>query len=246
VRLLDRLPYNKCPPYIRLWLDLNQFHWSTSFLYLRCQIKMPKRFRRRKKRRGRGTATRALRLAKMALSAQERKFHVMQAFSAGLDSDGFLFRFTDITQGISDTQRVGDSLKVISLNLSYLIENSSTTLALYARVIVFWDKQNQVTSAADLLQTTGSIQVINSYKAWDTRFRSNVLFDRVHKLSMRGLDNSIARVRTTLKVRKHIQYIAGGAIADTGGLKMIVLSEEPAPAVNIGMNYYARVQFVDG
>lgn len=205
------------------------------------------RFSRRKSRKSRkqSVAHRALRLAKRALSVQEMKFLDIVTAVNGLNSTGTLLELNLVPQGLADTSRVGDSLRMESMKIHYILENVDSSIAHYARVIVFYDKPNDISTSSQLLQHVATVQVINSAKQYDNRFNSNILYDRVHTLAAQGRQTSKSRTKKTIRIGKFTQFVSGTTGIDTGALKIIMFSEEPSPAANVNIDFTFRLKYKD-
>lgn len=188
------------------------------------------------------TAYRAFKMAKSLKDAVnvEYKRHNTQLSQADVDYDGSIYYLNQISQGDTDLTRDGDSVKIQNLNLRYNIASSSQT---FARVIVFWDKQDQIVNPGDFLETVGSGYAPNSAKNYDNRFRTKTLYDRKHNLSVGGGLQNI--VDTVIPINLHTQFYAGTTGIRTGALKILMISER-TPATNIcafsGLSY---VTFTD-
>lgn len=161
--------------------------------------------------------------------SQELKYVSIMTDDTDVVYNPVIYLVSDIDQGLSDSQRVGDAvlMKDLDVRLNVLHDNSSAT---GIRLIFFIDKQNTITSASDLLVTTGSDEALVSHYVWDNRKQFTVLYDSV--LEVDGTYKSKLCRHFNIPINKRMQLDAGTATVNTNALKCIYLSEVAPAAGN--------------
>lgn len=162
------------------------------------------------------------------------------------DYNGTIVEVNTPAQGIADNQRIGDSIKVQSITIRGQVTNVNTANILNnVRVMLVWDDQNQISTIADLLETTGSYQVVFSPKHYDKRFRSNILYDQLFTVSTHlGSQAFFRDFEISLPINRHTQFNAATTNINTGSLKFILISGNVTSNLPI-VNWYARMSFTD-
>ncbi len=176
----------------------------------------------------------------------EHKFFDTVLSIRPVDFNGFILPLTLIPQGDGDQSRDGDSLKL----MSYTFRGYGTIGAVNAtlRIIIFWDKQDQITNPVDILDTNyvGTNNAPNSPKSHDRRFRTKILHDKIYNLTNTG-GNSRIKFKNYNKVLRRIQYNNGTTNALTGSLKMLYISDvsDVTPGDEPNVFVVHRVVFID-
>lgn len=158
------------------------------------------------------------------------------------DTTGSIQTVCNPAQGTSVTQREGDSIKMKNLTLrgqfdqSNAMNNNSV-----CRIIVLIDKENAITTLANLLQITGNANVVNSPKLEDTKYDSRILLDKTYVTS---LAYPIRQFDEVITIDEHTHFTAGTATVANNALKIFAFSNigvVTAPLVN----YLAKVTYLD-
>lgn len=145
-----------------------------------------------------------------------------------------------IPQGVGESQRVGDSLKIQNLTMRFNIQR--TTADCFARVMLIWDKQNSTTSGSDVITGLSTLNATNGPKNYDKRFQTQVLYDKVFNINA---NHPQQYEDIVLQIDQHTQYVAASTTVNTGALKLLYLSNIAAGATCPNMNYYARMTYTD-
>lgn len=154
---------------------------------------------------------------------------------------------TEVTQGVGTTQRVGDELKVVALDLRYAaaVTTGGATVPALARIIVFqWLQDTAATAptlATVLLNTgTASDYPLSPYNADTVRSGYlGVLYDRTF-----GVSNLLpVAEHVRISVNKHIRFNAA-ATTGTGKIYIMYLSDQAASNATDG-SYVCRTVFDD-
>ena len=151
--------------------------------------------------------------------------------NASVSFSGYLAQLNNISQGITDSTRVGDSCKIQNLVFRTLLARNGADAQM--RLILFWDKQAKVTSSSDILQNTGTIFSPLSPKNYDKRFQTKILYDKVFNLNT---DNPMRSLDLVIPINQHTQYNGATNLVNTGYLGVLFISNINT-ANNPTMNY---------
>lgn len=194
------------------------------------------------------TANKALRLARKVANLVniEFKYKDTSLSQTAFDWSGSIATLNNPAQGQTDTTRIGDSIKVQSLKIRGTVNNASgANITSNCRLIVFWDEQEQISTAADLLENTASTVTPFSPKHYDKRFRSIVLFDQMVTMSsVSGSNSAFRNFEIELPIGKHTQFSAASTTINTGALKFLYISDLVTSNLPT-ITYYARVFYTD-
>lgn len=173
----------------------------------------------------------------------EEKYFDTSSTGQTADYDGTLHYLFQPAQGDGDVSRDGDSCKILTSAIRFTC-TAHASIDTWIRVIVFWDKQNTISTGADLLETTGSSAAVYSWRDYDKRFHAKVLFDQRYLLTTDEVGGTQYVTKDlNFNIGKHCQFEAGTTTPNTGVLKIMFISDQQT---NIpGYSFYARTIFVD-
>ena len=154
--------------------------------------------------------------------------------------NGTLYTLCTPAQGSGATGRNGDSIKMKALTLRGLIDFNTSGLAEMVRLIIFIDKQNVVTTGAQMLQYTGVYMATNSPKNEGNKFDTKILYDKCFPVS---LYKPQYKFETVIKLNSHVHFAAGTSTIENGALKMLFISQSPVNSPRF--SFISRVTFVD-
>lgn len=187
--------------------------------------------------------------------AEEIKYHVTNNnLFINQVAAGVLHDLSITSQGASDIQRIGDKIRLKSLNINYDIRAVASET--YVRVMVIQWREDSTTSTPTLssvLQTPaysgGQIEPILSTLQHDgvKMGKFTVLYDRVHNLKFNAQfgqpEKQIVNKKISLKyAAKHLQYL-NGTSAGTNKLYMLMTSSDPLN--NADMRLHTKLTYTD-
>lgn len=220
---------------------------------------MPYKKRYTKKRNGRpgyracgkmvySDAAKALAMAKYLKGVVNVEFknHDIQATSDALAITPAITQLTNIAIGDTTNTRDGSNLKLVSLLFNYTLISSASAVSTHVRVMLVHDRQTNeaIYAIADLLADTSANDNIVSPRNLDNGHRFNVLYDRVHSLSVGG--NSTKNYKFFKKLQLKIRYDnAAAAITSLtqSSLSLVTMTNEPTNVPVITHNI--RLRYVD-
>lgn len=186
--------------------------------------KYKRAYRRRPRRRyGNTWASNSIGLAKTALktakwvaglvNAEAKDYYINQTSFATTNTGSTRTSLNGgITQGTADGQRTGDSIKVKTVTIrGDLSRNGADDIV---RIIVYWDKENTSTGS-NLLQYTGSSQVVNSPKNDDKYYQTRFLTDRKYIINTQ---NPNKQFKIVIPVNAHSKYNNSTNTIENGSL----------------------------
>lgn len=152
--------------------------------------------------------------------------------SSAPDWTGSIYTLNAVPQGDTDASRDGDSLKVQKLEIAGHLNIHASASSTIVRMILFWDKANDISSVTQFWDNTSTAYAVDSTKLWDNRFDTRVLWD--YKFTM-DLTNPVAIVKQVQNVGLHTQFSAGSTTINTGALKLMIISDQQTntPSINL-------------
>lgn len=168
--------------------------------------------------------------------------------SATYSYNGTLRDLSAITVGDTEQQRDGQSVKPLNLTVRGLLTGDSSGANCQIRVIIFRMKQeNGVTpTAADILENTGSANVIFSPKNYTDRFRSNILHDQVYCINQQlSTIASTKYFEKVIKMNGHISFDGTGTTRENGGIYMFIFSNRAPASAEPTVSFTSRLTFTD-
>ncbi len=193
-------------------------------------------------------AAKALALArgvKRLLNVEIKNFDTQQT-TVAVSVTPIILEISNIPQGDTTITRDGAQCKVLSIELSYQInQNASATISSF-RIMLVCDKQTNeaVYSSGDLLQDLTQNDAIVSPRNLDNTRRFQVLYDRVHTFSSSGTRIFVTKKR--FKLNKILRFDANtSSIADLteNSLSLFMLSSESSN--HVAITSFTRLRYVD-
>lgn len=176
----------------------------------------------------------------------ERKF-VNRAFNLSPDTTGTISKFMDTAPapGTSDIQRIGDRIRLTSLDMRYTLIHADNTN--FTRVIIFqWkdDDSNYTPVLTDVIVGGGNAMVQPIRHDQRKAGMINVLYDRVHGQSLNGSNAAIFRKKFfTRGFARDIQFI-NATQKGVNQLYLLAISDSGA-ATHPTLDLYMRLNYTD-
>ena len=121
-------------------------------------------------------AKKALKITKKLQAGVEKKHYDLNfngPISLTDNSVGPVALNTNIPQGTTDSQRIGDKIQMLGMRFKISVYwNDSELDCSLCRFIVIYDKEDSIVTASDFLSITGTNNVVNSPYFVDNRHRS--------------------------------------------------------------------------
>lgn len=169
----------------------------------------------------------------------EYKFQDYAAAGTTIDNVGFLNVPILPPQGVAESQRVGDSLKIQHFNMRFVL--TRVTNDAVVRLIVYWDPQSKTSTGADILQNTGTSAAPIQPKNYDKRFQTRFLHDQTYVLNSNA---STINAEVSIEVNEHMQFAAGTTTTTAGALKYLFISSNTG-VTSPTVTYYSRCTYTD-
>lgn len=177
----------------------------------------------------------------------ETKYVGRSSASSSIDSSGNLWDISDIPQGLTDSNRVGDQVRVTDVELRYSATVAASGVPVQLRVILLqWNDLYDATTGLptydDILTSTynATINACNSAYNHDNRGTFRVLSDRTHSLSASNVTQAKITFRNVLR---KIKFHSGSTYYGTGKILLfmtsndITLSDRPVVSFVTHLNY---------
>lgn len=197
-------------------------------------------------------ARRALVLAKKANHKEIKRLENVESSSVTNATDnGVILGITsNISQGTTDSQRVGDNIFLRDIEIkghaNFNTNAASSVEAMVLRIICYYDKSNKINipgpGVGGYLSVVGTSTIVDSLKYWDSRFETKLIFDKRLTLG-RASESQLFSFKC--KVGLPTQYNAAGTTETRGALKFLVCSDQD-PALQLPeWQFYYRLTYSD-
>lgn len=149
-----------------------------------------------------------------------------------------------IAQGVLDTNRIGDKIKLQRLVIrgNFIQKNADARAEM--RLIIFKDKDNDVSTTADMLSITGTTTAIFSPKLTDNRFKTKILYDK-RFASVNNTAREVVNFNINLPLNFFSQYAGGTTDVTTNALKFILISTNSSASAGGNITMIYRISFTD-
>lgn len=182
-------------------------------------------------------AKKAYALAKKAYKAPELKYYAAAGTVTGPSSSGSAEQLSEISQGVTNNDRIGDSIHAKSLHLRMKMNLNASATSSQVRVIIYkWLSESPSLSSSDILESAS----ITSFKTEANRYQSQFLMDRVFTLNT---DTPELFLQEKIKLGMQIHYNQAVTQPTVNGLYIFILSDEAANTPTLAYDY--RVYFTD-
>lgn len=165
----------------------------------------------------------------------------------GIDRDGIVIPFTDISQGDNDGNRTGNSIFVKRVQFNFQAFTKSNT-SQCLRVIIFKDSQqidDTPPTGNMVLDAAGTRYAAQSGLNSATVGRFTILANRVIQFTP---DRPVISYKLGASMRHHVRYNGSGTIdIQKGGLYVLLITNAD-PSVSgdqIDVNYWSRISYHD-
>lgn len=220
-----------------------------------------------KRRYGRQMVLKALR------SVAEHKYHDVIYQFDGTDgyvsSTSLVLRLSEVPQGSTDVERIGDKLTMTSLEFrftSYPIVDIKTNDTSTYRITVFLWKDDTVPSVYNIYESSGGAGAIDQFPGcWpfthDTAIKRKILYDKTISTvgastatQIVGCDNKTFQQHTVIiplyKMKKNTIWFENGSLNGVNKIYAIITGDVPLaniPSVTIPHYVYiwSRLNFID-
>ncbi len=213
-----------------------------------------KRYSKRRRRYPYSRAHSAISIASKALTLAARTKKMLNVEYKLIDtstttailSGGNIVGLNYIGQGDTNITRTGNQIKIVSILFKYFIGINPAATNTTVRIMLVIDKQTNAAQAAqsDLLEdSTGQGAIVSPIQI-DNKFRFNIIYNRVHQMSISGKQNTYSNryIKKELKIR----YNGSGstvASVTSNNLLLFMWSDESSNTPTI--ESHIRLRFVD-
>ncbi len=168
----------------------------------------------------------------------EKKWFGKSYSPTGVDNAGTINTLSDITQGLLDTNRVGDQVNPDRLRLSYSVNVGDSTNIV--RMIIFQWRLMSTPTLASILQYSTVAEVPYAPTTIDTASDYKILYDRTCYVST---NQAICGDVIEINLKGKIQYQSGGTSAINQIWIALVSDSGAAPNPTVG--YVSALYFYD-
>jgi len=172
----------------------------------------------------------------------ENKYYISNFAAEVITNTGTIYNLCAPPQGITDTSRTGDSIKLMSVSGRLYFQSSAATGSL-VRMIIFRGKQENGTTptVGSVIDTSLAADYL-APKPWDDRFRTKILYDQLLNMSTTGSRDLVRNI--DIKLYGHLQFQEASATGvEDGGLYLMLIGN--LAATNPTANWHLRTTYVD-
>lgn len=158
------------------------------------------------------------------------------------DYNGAIVNLCVPAQGVANNQRVGDSLKMQNITFRGYVKAGPSN-AESIRLLIFIDKQNQITTGNQLLDNTGTGYATLGSKNEDNKYISRIIYDRTFSVSP-GY-RPIIHFEGVIPVNTHEHFTAGTTTLKDNALKQMVISDLASGSASATVVWCSYVSYTD-
>jgi hypothetical protein len=179
----------------------------------------------------------------------ETKFVDTVSGLAAATQSGVVTCVSQLAQGLTSTDRVGDSIRLQHIEVRGTIIINAAATNTTVRVLVFRDLDGYGTAptGADVLENVGGTVAPNSPYRFNRRERFSILYDEMFQVqSILAQGTSSAAFYYSSAHEGHVKYLAATASAAANGkgsVYVMAISEEPTNTPTY--DFYSRILFTD-
>jgi hypothetical protein len=181
---------------------------------------------------------------------KELKFFDVSSSAFTVGSGATLSLLSGIPQGVAQSQRVGDQVELVSLEITYEVVQANTDIYSNTRVLIFQWFPNTILSVpalASILYNTAAIGPYSQYN-WQLRDQYHVIYDKL--MSQAGLSTAVAST-TNMSIlhhrltnfRKTVKF-SPAVTAASNNLFFLFMSDSSIAPFPVG-SFAARLLFRD-
>jgi len=164
-----------------------------------------------------------------------------KSINTTVNNSGSIYSLAEIAQGLGQSDREGNKLKITSVSTRGTISISSAATYTTARIIIFVDTQQVADTAPSVTSVLESASPLAFYNKL-TLGRFQILEDNMY--SMHTYDNPSPKFQSHLKPMHHIYYNgANSTDIQKGGVYVLVISDQATNQPVFAMNH--RTRYVD-
>lgn len=158
-----------------------------------------------------------------------------------------LVHLNPLGQDDTSTGRTGDQVFFKSIQLVLRISQNPSATATTCRAMVIVDRspQGAAFTSGNVLDTTGSMLLVDCFRQQDYRRRFTILFDRIIRLDSYGTKERAIRMFKRLNIKSEYGLAANGNIGDmsTNSIYLLLVSDEAVNTPTIVYN--SRLRYLD-
>lgn len=184
------------------------------------------------------------------LNTEEKFFDA--TFTQTPDTSGNIQWITDVDQGDGSTQRIGDSIKLTSIQFRCAITKEA--VGTLVRYIIFadreWDPAGTAPSPSQVLNTTGALPngVLSPLNRDNTK-RFHVIWDKVYQFpNLANTAQGIASFHKYKTMDHHVNWASDGSTQSSvreGHLYLLAITNRGAASSEPTVHTWIRFRYVD-
>lgn len=178
-------------------------------------------------------------VAKAINKKAEFKYHTAYYNPSSIPNNGTVTNLTNIPQGLLDTERVGDQIRLATITFRYVVQLGDNFN--FLRVIFFQFKNNNALPPSVSAILNGTSPTYLSQYSVDNNQTYQILYDRTHRLDTDDPAKVIIGKCNMKYCKRKLQFTAGSATVGTGMIYALAISDSsasPHPSVTGEINFW--------
>lgn len=163
---------------------------------------------------------------------------------------------TEVTQGTTDFQRVGDKLTMNSLELRFAYFMTGLASGIILRVILFQWFDDTMPAITDVIETAAPTYQLYSGFTHDLKLKRKILMDKL----ISPITNVVAGPQNTVKIykkyfnlrrlRNRVINFQGGTVTGINHIYMAIVCRDPSSSLiaspsTLSFIFQSRLNFID-
>lgn len=170
----------------------------------------------------------------------EYKYHTAYyAVSGGVPNNGAVTALIDIKQGVLDTDRIGDEIKMRTITFRYVVTVADSHN--YVRFILFQMKSPNNVGPGVTYVLNGSAPTYLSQYSVDNRSNFNILYDRTTSVDADDPAKVVIGKANMKYCKRKMQFQAGSNILGTNMIYALAISDSSStshPSITGEINFW--------
>lgn len=169
----------------------------------------------------------------------EYKYHTAYYNQPSVLNNGVVINLIDIPQGVLDTERIGDQIRLATITFRYVVTVGDNFN--FLRLIIFQFKSNNSFNPAVSAILNGTAPTYLSQYSVDNNQTFQVLYDRTHRLDTDDPAKVVIGKCNMKYCKRKLQFQAGSNTTGTGMIYALAISDSgnaPNPGIQGEFNFW--------
>lgn len=169
----------------------------------------------------------------------EYKYHTAYYVPSSIPNNGLITNLVDIPQGVLDTERIGDQIRLATITFRYVVTVGDSFN--FLRLIIFQFKANNSLNPGVSAILNGTSPTYLSQYSVDNNQIFQILYDRTHRLDTDDPAKVVIGKCNMKYCKRKLQFQAGSNTIGTGMIYALAISDSaqaPHPGIIGEFNFW--------